>query len=302
MSYITDVGAAIAEGFTRKLLVSNITVFLAGGSTAKTNTIRPLLRKELSGRPYVRGYDVLYPEELFQELLSKKPKRDLLTLENTLASSANAIIIIVESPGSIAELGAFVNSSELRPKIIAIVNKKHRNEKSFIMLGPVAQLYNERQDAVIMHDFKQPDVPKLANEVRRVVRQIAKEKPVEESLKNPIRAQYFILASIFVTEPVDLTTLIRLLEATTECDSIEAPVAATTALKILIRQKEVTLKANRYQLTSKGSERLKNIIRESKQSKQFAELFDKCRVEVLNSTLRKSLRRYSPVIATGAPP
>lgn len=296
MSSITDVGVAIADGFTRKLQVSNITVFLAGGRTVHTNTIRPLLRKELGGRPYVRGFDVLYPEELFQELLSRKPRQDLLTLETLLATSANAVIIIVESPGSIAELGAFVNSNELRPKLVAVVNKKHRNEKSFIMLGPVAQLRNERREAVIMHDFGQPDIPKLADEVRRVVRQIAKEKPVDESLKNPIRAQYFILASIFVAEPVELVTLINLLVATNECDTTEAPIVATTALNILMRQKEITMKMNYYLTMSKGSQRLKSIIQDSKEGQQFVKLFDKCRVDMLNFTLRKSSRRYLPVI------
>lgn len=287
---LTDIGKTIAAEFTKDLEVSAVTVFLAGGSAERRSSIRPQLRKELRGRRYVRGYDVLYPEELFDELMGSNPNRDLLSLENMLADSAHAIIIIVESPGAIAELGAFANSEKLRPKLVAIVDKRYRADKSFIMLGPVMQLRNSRRGAVIMHDLRNPDISKLGEDVRRSVKAIVKETSVDANLSNPIRAQYFLLASLFVAEPMELTTLAELLSATGECESEYAEVVATTALNILLRQGEVTLEGNKYRLTPRGLQRLNGIIKDSKDGRRFIKLFDKCRVDVLNAVRTKSWR------------
>ena len=50
---------------------------------------------------------------------------DLLEVESYLADLAELIIILfVESPGSIAELGAFSALVTVQPKVLAVVNKK----------------------------------------------------------------------------------------------------------------------------------------------------------------------------------
>lgn len=300
---IDNIGIAIAEGFTKDLEVSTVTVFLAGGSVVPGRSIRSLVREELKGRAYVHGFDVLYPEELVPELLSKKSGHDLLFLENMLAESSHAVIIIVESPGSIAELGAFVNSEILRPKLIAIVNKKHRNDKSFIMLGPVAQLRNTRREAIITHDFNNLNIPKLAEDLRRVVRSIIKDTRVDHSLNNPIRAQYFFLAAVFVAEPADLATLTQLLAATGQCEISDVSVVSRTALNILTRQRDITMDISSYQITKKGLDRLYRIIRNTKRQRDITKLLDKCRIDFLNITSRKSSkRRVLTVITEGASP
>lgn len=301
MTLAYTMGRSIAEGFAKDLEVSTVTVFLAGGSTKRKGSIRPQLRRELRGRRYVRGYDVLYPEELFDELMGSHPNRDLLSLENMLADSAHAIIIVVESPGAIAELGAFANSERLRPKLVAVVDKKYRGDRSFIMLGPLAQLRNVRRGAVIMHDFGKPDTSRLAEDVRRAVRGIIKDTRVDASLNNPIRAQYFLLASLLVAEPMDLPSLARFLAATGECEFERASIVATTALNILLRQGEVTLEEARYRLTPRGLQRLNSIIKGSKDGRSFVKLFDKCRVDVLNNTRSKSKISYEGMTVNGVP-
>jgi hypothetical protein len=49
------------------------------------------------------------------------------------------IILFVESPGSIAELGAFSALKTVQPKVLAVVNKKF-DRPSFIANGPVRHL------------------------------------------------------------------------------------------------------------------------------------------------------------------
>jgi hypothetical protein len=64
---------------------------------------------------------------------------DLLDVENYLADLVEIIILFVESPGSIAELGAFSALKAVQPKVLAVVNKKF-NGPSFIADGPVRHL------------------------------------------------------------------------------------------------------------------------------------------------------------------
>ncbi|ODN41597.1 retron St85 family effector protein [Piscirickettsia litoralis] len=60
-----------------------------------------------------------------------------LEFENELADLSDCIIIIVESAGSIAELGAFSNSDSLRKKLLPILDKQYEKDISFVNTGPV---------------------------------------------------------------------------------------------------------------------------------------------------------------------
>lgn len=68
---------------------------------------------------------------------------DLLELEEYIAALADLIILFVESPGSIAELGAFATSNHLRPKTLAIVSSTYQQTGTFIADGPVRRLEKE---------------------------------------------------------------------------------------------------------------------------------------------------------------
>ena len=77
---------------------------------------------------------------------------DLLELEEYLAHLSDIIILFVESPGSIAELGAFAASDILRYKTLAVINNQFGSSKSFIADGPVRRLKNHNGEFV--HYFK----------------------------------------------------------------------------------------------------------------------------------------------------
>jgi len=65
---------------------------------------------------------------------------DLLTFEEFLAEISDYIIIFVESAGTFCELGAFSYADKLFcEKLLIVVDQKHKNEKSFILTGPVAK-------------------------------------------------------------------------------------------------------------------------------------------------------------------
>ena len=112
----------------------NIDLFLCGAESTKEKTsYRDIIRSKLEDNA---NLSILYPEDMFMEMLNRK-KYDLLTLERFLASNSDVILIVCESPGSFTELGAFVNNSETLEKVVVLLQTKYKNSKSFIRQGPV---------------------------------------------------------------------------------------------------------------------------------------------------------------------
>ena len=129
-----------------KTYEDTIYVFLCGG--ANETCIRNRVRTHLESN----GIQVLYPEDLFMEMLNKNKQSNLLDYENILARSANSILLICESMGSAAELGAFVQSEQIRNKLIIGIEKKYRRQHSFIMDGPVKKLQTLGKERLIVFD------------------------------------------------------------------------------------------------------------------------------------------------------
>lgn len=106
-------------------------LFLCGAAVSEP---RDSLRKYLLRR--VSGINVFYAERVWEQIASSGG-RSALEMESDLAMLADMLVIIVESPGTFAELGAFSLSKELRKKILPIVDRKYRHENSFISTGPL---------------------------------------------------------------------------------------------------------------------------------------------------------------------
>jgi len=51
------------------------------------------------------------------------------------------LLLVVESPGTYAELGAFSYAEHLRPKLLPILDRTYRHEDSFLASGPIKWLF-----------------------------------------------------------------------------------------------------------------------------------------------------------------
>jgi len=79
--------------------------------------------------------------ERVTELLRDGSFSDLLEFEMHLAALAACVLIFVESPGSIAELGCFAVMPQLKNKVLVVCEQWHASdENSFIFLGPMSSL------------------------------------------------------------------------------------------------------------------------------------------------------------------
>lgn len=68
--------------------------------------------------------------------------RDLFSFESDIAQLVGLILIFAESPGSLAELGAFAALQTVSPSILAVLDDFYYNQISFIRNGPLLYLEN----------------------------------------------------------------------------------------------------------------------------------------------------------------
>jgi hypothetical protein len=70
-------------------------------------------------------------------IIAGKSELNALGMEEELAALSDLVLIVVESPGTFTELGAFSISEPLRKKLLPIIDIQFREFGSFINTGPV---------------------------------------------------------------------------------------------------------------------------------------------------------------------
>lgn len=287
-----EISEIINNKILEKLKETRLTVFLIGAGEKNRDSIREKIRSELISKKYRTWFDVYYPENIFEALMKGKIGFNLLDLENILADSVNTIVIILESPGSIAEFGAFAVHSRLKDKLLVVVEKKYRRSKSFINQGLIKYIIKKTNSRVIYHSYKDDNLLNLSKLIKREIREVSKETTINEKITNPIIAQYFLLAAIFLTEPVkkdDLRLMVNSIikKIPKEKKSIEDEVVILSALSILYSNKDIEFKGNKYCLTQNGLSRFKGLINKVSEKSELKDLLDNLRVKIMNKTLRK---------------
>ena len=117
-------------------------LFICGGDEAFCSN-RGLLEKYITKH---HKEFITFRAELAWEVISNLGTHrnvNALSLEEWLADFSDVVIILVESYGTVAELGAFSLSPVLRKKLLPILDKKFESHKSFINTGPVTWVNSE---------------------------------------------------------------------------------------------------------------------------------------------------------------
>jgi hypothetical protein len=92
---------------------------------------------------YVRG-NIVRAEtatQLYRD--TKLGYSDLISFEEDIARIATIVLVIAESPGSLAELGAFASNETIRRALRIIIQTSHSIDESFIRYGPVERIKND---------------------------------------------------------------------------------------------------------------------------------------------------------------
>lgn len=271
---------------------NTVDMFLCGGaSTRKDISNRDKLRENLKNS---KSLSILYPEDLFMELLNRK-KYDLLTLERFLAQNSDIICIVCESPGSFVELGAFVNNENTFDKVVVLLQSKYKNAKSFINQGPVAMVKANDVSNVIYFNNNIEDATKQVNELLRKrfwrfsYRSLKYKKRTKDI--NLISGQfYFIMVLLYFFSSIEIKKLVQIIKdlySVQGYNEKEFEMVFTSAIRRLYKEgilKKVQLLdgTNSYELTNKGYEQAKNLL-DSAQISDCTKVIDGIRLKIIRS-------------------
>lgn len=179
-------------------------IFLCGGQIGTTSSEFISLRHYLlkNPQPIFSGFKVVLAETASNKF-DARIYDDLLSFEKDIASISNTVFLISESPGSIAELGAFSQITEISEKMFVIMNTQHYNENSFIKDGPVRFLENLDEESV--QEFEWSNIspgcidPSSADLVRDAIRasltRYARKKPKTEKFNSSHSGHLILLVA-----------------------------------------------------------------------------------------------------------
>ena len=252
---------------------SNIDLFLCGGASNKSYVSnRDQLRKRLEKN---NNLSIFYPEDMFMELLGRK-KYDLFTLEAFLAENSDIIMIVCESPGSFTELGAFTSNSKTLDKLVVLIQKKFKNDKSFIMQGPVRYIESKHKNNVIYFNNDMDDMEKAVESYLNSKYWFYGSKKYARKYGNftkeidLISGQfYFILLLLYFFNSVEIKEMneaIRNIYYERKFEDSRFEVLYTAALKRLYKEgmlvKEIENDLYFYKLTQKGFYNTKKLLKD----------------------------------------
>ncbi|CAH1905834.1 conserved hypothetical protein [Candidatus Nitrotoga sp. HW29] len=92
----------------------------------------------LDKRPDLK--ELLLVPESYNDWNDSSVYSDLLLFEKDLGFLTSAVLIFLESPGSIAELGAFSQITSLSERLLVVVTENYHPTKSFISFGPLRSI------------------------------------------------------------------------------------------------------------------------------------------------------------------
>ncbi|MBX7044544.1 MAG: retron St85 family effector protein [Ignavibacteria bacterium] len=286
----------IAEEITQYIFTPvnkfKTTVFLCGGSLTEKKNIRHVIGTELKKDRLSYKYDIIFPEELFNEILYGNKKADLLSLENLLADSVDAIIIIPESPGSYSELGAFTNNKQLLEKIICIIDKKYEFKKSFINQGPIKLVKKKDKGRVLFYENK--NIGKVLEGLRSSLNKIKNSSKKKADKINLLQFDNFLLFAIFILEPIDRSSLIELLANISDENEHILYQITISIISTLVRKNYINLSSEGYKLTQLGISEVYNLLQTNTRTKNLTlkNKLDNLRLIVLNSKVRNKKLRF----------
>lgn len=183
-------------------------IFICGGSESNCknrNSIETYFQKHLPKFLTFRA-------EKAWEVISKDEKENVLALEEWLADFSDVIIILVESFGTAAELGAFALSSPLREKLLPILDISYKDDESFINTGPIRWVDNDSKFGPSIYTHFDtiltciPDVEKRIS--RRTIESLSSSRTFGEFNFSKKVMLFFLVYLISALGPITLKEIV----------------------------------------------------------------------------------------------
>ncbi len=177
-------------------------------------------------------YNQCVQAEDFKDYFKADAYGDLLAFEDDIALLSTLIIICLESPGSLVELGMFCNKEQARKRLLVIVPQhKVENRDSFIYLGPLMSLIKDDSSSVLIYPWpdkaaiKYDHLDVIHDDIRSKLSKIDKSNQFDINnnahlalliyeitrVSYPIKLTEIELALLAIGIDVDQKTVVRLL-------------------------------------------------------------------------------------------
>ena len=280
---VVSISKKIKDDIYKPVFSLKTTVFLCGADINLESMMRFKVAEILKDYYFI---DLKYPEHIFEELLFNATTNNLLYLENLLARSVDVIVMIPESPGSFAELGAFASNEFLSKKMVCLLDEKYKKVKSFINQGPIRQV-RQHSEVGLVH-FNPNNLVKLGKDLIHAVKKIKKESSKEHDDITLLEVKDFLLPTIYLLEPVSKDVLECIVKEATN-QSNDSQTATITALSNLIKDKLVQITAEGdYKLSPAGFNSFFNYQKIDVRSNNPEEVLkmDDLRLEIFNLRYR----------------
>lgn len=274
-----------------------LSIFLCGGNTPEVATLRRTIGDHLTGIRSTYRYSVYYPEDMFIELILGHQRQDLLALEDLLATGVNAVAILLGSPGTFTELGAFANHTAIRQKLVVVIEPKHKRERSFINYGPIRMLKSKTSSQILYMPMDEKHALNIAHQIAGAVREISQHVAPSRDLLNPIACYDFYLAMIYIFDPIQECHIREIVTMLAGPTSPRAITVAETVLNSLVNERKMMRDGSRLSTTRQGAEALLYHGRTKKAAAEVSNCLSALRLQVLTLTLRRSKGKTGPRVA-----
>lgn len=284
---VIAIASTLRDQFLDPSTTSDISIFLCGGGGNDEAGLRRKLGTALAAQKSKYRYSIFYPEDMFMELVLGHQKLDLLTLENLLARSVSAVVILLHSPGTFTELGAFSNHDQLRDKIVVVMDPKHKKSNSFISAGPIRLLQKSAPNRVLFLRMDENNLDQLVKGVGKASRAVASAYPPLRDLTNAIACYELYLALLYVLDPMPRWAFSRIASTLEPEAAEEVKLCAETVANGLINNGDALLVSQNVTISRKGVEKL---FAEAGTARRLANLkgvLSNLRILALNGQLRK---------------
>ncbi len=109
---------------------------------------------EYSATKFPSIYDAIVQAETFKDYFKENAYPDLLIFEEEIANLASLVLIFLESPGSLVELGMFCTKPGFYKKLVIVAPQEEiSGEDSFIYLGPLENIKKKEPTAVAVYPW-----------------------------------------------------------------------------------------------------------------------------------------------------
>jgi hypothetical protein len=179
-----------------KIIVPQKLVFVCGGQSSSNPAKPTSMREILLARAYAAGKEGEFGgakvllAEVAAKAFSETSFNDLLELEKYIAAVSLSVILIVESPGSMCELGAFIMVPEISRKLIVVLPGQYKNSPSFITDGAVKYFKKHQNDAQVHgYEWHVDSATRIVDSPGYAVESMLKEIPAAMQAVHTVHAR-----------------------------------------------------------------------------------------------------------------